>query len=300
MIEAIPLPASTVDAVISNCATNLPRTRRRCSRDPTSIEAGRPRGSDGHRCRRRPTLEQRARQASYEAGSRARFRSRSSRMRLIEAGRPMSRSHRPTPSLGIYSAIVKGNEPVTAPAPQASADPQPLLGRRLALEQREQRHVVDDLQDARRDQRHAHSERHEQRAGDRRPGHQGDSAGKTGDARGRRTFRRIDHGHRVRLPRGHVHRRQRRAGEQAQGRQRKVGASATPIRKTLDGMWVKTIVLMRPIRATAMRRSGTTPWAGSRDEEENARLRRIDAELCGHEVGDEALHGQAPANESSP
>jgi arsenite methyltransferase len=125
MIEAVPLPASSVDVVISNCVINLAADKQAVFREihrvlkpggrvgVTDIVA-----DDGL------TPEQRAKQGSYAgciagALSFAEFKKGLSEVGLTDVS--ISPTHSVVP--GMYSAIVKATKPRKAPALQAAAHP---------------------------------------------------------------------------------------------------------------------------------------------------------------------------------
>ena len=71
-IEAIPLPAESVDVVISNCVINLAADKpRRVPRDRTGAKAGWPHRDHGHRGRGRLTPTERPSAARTPVASRA-------------------------------------------------------------------------------------------------------------------------------------------------------------------------------------------------------------------------------------
>ena len=125
MIEAIPLPASSVDVVISNCVINLAADKKAVFREIQRVlKPGGRVGVTDIVADDGLTLEQRARQGSYAGCIAGALSFAEFKDGLIEVGLTdvsITPTHAVVP--GMYSAIVKATKPVTAPAPQASADP---------------------------------------------------------------------------------------------------------------------------------------------------------------------------------
>ncbi len=125
LIESIPLPADSVDVVISNCVINLAADKKAVFREIQRVlKPGGRVGVTDIVADDGLTPEQRQKQGSYAgciagALSFAEFKRGLSEVGLTDVS--ISPTHSVVP--GMYSAIVKATKPVTAPALQVAADP---------------------------------------------------------------------------------------------------------------------------------------------------------------------------------